>query len=273
MSRIKITVLVDNYVDSSGLIAEHGLSYLIEVNGKRLLFDTGQGFALKQNVQNLGIDPKKIEFLILSHGHYDHTGGIEFVLGLKPNIKIYAHPKVCEPKYKMVGKNYKYIGIPTELRDKMEFVSILEPYEVVPGVFVSGYVPKIDMGIRNKGLYKASSTGYIADTFDDEIFLLIRGSRGVVVVSGCCHLGLKNTLAYANRLANGSKIRYYFGGLHLSKEPESELIGMEEFLQKSNIERFFVGHCTGLEAYVFLRERLGSRIEYFSTGKTKEVEI
>ena len=144
--QITVTTLVENSVAQGGksLLAEHGLSFYIEAGERRILFDTGQNLAITNNARVLGIDLNRIEAVVLSHGHYDHSGGLQSVLQVNRNFTLYGHPDVFSQKVKKTNGNYKYIGIPIEQSDlENSGVSLKlsrNPVEVAPGVTASGEI-------------------------------------------------------------------------------------------------------------------------------------
>jgi len=145
---LRITVLVDNIAREPGLLAEHGLSLWIEADGRRILFETGQGQALKPNAGRLGIDLERADAVVLSHGHYDHTGGLAELPSLGAESAVYLHPLALEAKYsRMPTPSHKAIGIPDRagrylLSSSCRLVATRPPTEVSSGVFVTGQIPR-----------------------------------------------------------------------------------------------------------------------------------
>jgi len=271
MSSIKITGLVENYVSKAGLIGEHGFSVLVDAYGKRILFDTGQGKCLENNMRELNVPPDSIDAVVLSHGHYDHTCGLKYIVDLRPEIPVYGHPALWKNKYKKVGSGYIEIGVPDKmLREKVNFVDTRYAVELAKNITVSGQVSKVANRINNKGLLvRNAENKYVPDLFEDEVFLIVESDKGLVIMSGCCHLGLKNVVEYARVLIPNKKIAAYVGGLHLKNETPERIQETGDYIE-SNIERVYTGHCTGIDAYAELKAKLKGRISYFSTGSILE---
>ncbi len=144
----RITIIVDNKA-SEGLISEHGLSFWVESGGKRILFDTGQGAALKGNTASLGIDLSSADTLVVSHGHYDHTGGMPYVIEQTPEIRLYCHPGVVQPRYVIRDNNPKSIGMPRKAREALHnllperIAWVQEPLMLTDTIGLTGPIPRL----------------------------------------------------------------------------------------------------------------------------------
>ncbi len=231
----RITILVDNFA-APGLAVEHGLSLWIETGGRRILFDTGQGDALEPNARALGVDAGDAGILVLSHGHYDHTGGVARVLRQAPNITVYCHPGVMRPRYAVREGGPKEIGIPARSRAALEalpaerFHQVLQPVSLFQGVGLTDPVPRETDYEDPGGPFYLDPLGAKEDVIEDDLALWIRTGSGVVVCAGCSHAGrrrLEQTVAALRAL-------------------DPELV--------------VPCHCTGEDAVWVLRRALGERV-------------
>ncbi len=219
-SETKITVLADNHANG-GLVAEHGLSLWIEAGGKRILFDTGQGGALQSNVPALGVDLDETDILILSHGHYDHTGGLPQVLRQGREIDVYCHPWVRRPRYAVRDMKAKAIGIPDPSlgalgswpRARVHWIE--GTLMLSEDIGIAASIPRATGYEDTGGPFFLDPEGERPDSIEDDLALWMRTDRGLLVCTGCAHSGLVNTLDHIGRLTRGEKIHTIIGGFHL----------------------------------------------------------
>ena len=274
---IKITTLVENAVAQGGksLLAEHGLSFCIEAGDRRILFDTGQNLAIANNARQLGIELNKIDTAILSHGHYDHTGGVQSLLACSSNFTLHAHPDVFDQKVKQQNDSYKYIGIPLDKGaiEKRGAAVKLEknPVEIAPGIMTSGEIPMIsDFEAVESGFYIKADRVVFPDTLADDQALILDTGRGLVVLLGCSHRGVINTLNHVTRLTGKCQIHAILGGLHLVNAAEGKLKKILEHLHGRGLEKIGVGHCTGSRAFLALANEFGDRVFLNTVGNQME---
>jgi 7,8-dihydropterin-6-yl-methyl-4-(beta-D-ribofuranosyl)aminobenzene 5'-phosphate synthase len=225
-SAVKVTIVVDNKAKPE-LITEHGFAAWIEVGDQHLLFDTGQGCALAVNADRLGIDLSRTDALVLSHGHFDHTGGVPVVIERAPGVQVYAHPAVTQPRYWVRDGAAHAIAAPETARavlaghDRVHWVT--QWLEIADNVGVAGPIPRITEYEDTGGPFFTDSAGAFRDLIADEVALSIVTDRGLVVVTGCGHAGLINTLLFARQVSGEDRIDAVLGGFHLVEASDVRL--------------------------------------------------
>lgn len=266
MRELKVTVLIDNMVNSRGLMAEHGLSFYIQKDSKKFIFDTGQGLGLTHNCRQLGVDLDKVTSVVLSHGHYDHTGGIEALLQMNPELTFRGHPDVLKRKYKEQNEEFIEIGMPEEVKGKLSENIIFNHHieEIEEDIFLTGELPPSQPGDR-PGSFKVWDNGYTQDTFRDEQALYIKTPRGLVVFSGCSHNGIMETLHHIKKIS-GEKIYTVMGGFHLEKLGKQEITKIAGEMQQMKIDFLGLCHCTGINAFCYFKQKFKEQVFYCPTG-------
>ena len=274
----KITTLVENTVAQSGknLIGEHGLSFYIETESNKILFDTGQNLAISNNAKVLGIDLSLIDTVILSHGHYDHSGGLKNLLECNREFTLYAHPDAFNQKVKGLDDNFQYIGIPVEknfLEEKgIEIKLDRNPAQIAPGIMTTGEIPlENDFEGLESIFYIKKENAVIADTLADDLALILDTDKGLTVLLGCSHRGVINTLSQVVRLTAKNSISAIMGGLHLGKASDSKLSKIMAHLGGFGLEKIGVGHCTGTRAFVALSNEFPNRVFLNTVGHVVSV--
>ena len=268
---MRVTIAVDNLADD-GLIAEHGLSMLVESDERSLLFDTGQTDAVVRNLEALGADFERIEAIALSHGHYDHTGGLRVTMSLAPHAVCCAHPACFRSKYSASEQGMRSIGIPAGSTVAERVIRFNRgPAEILPGMTLSGEIPfRAGVGVLESRFLTDGDPGLIQDTFEDEQCLVVRGETGTAVLLGCAHRGVENNLLAAMEIAGTEEIKLAVGGMHLGSADEARLNEVAEFFESKPIETIACCHCTGQAAYEYLRNRLGPRVVQGGAGMSWE---
>jgi len=277
MTKIKITVLVEDRSVNTELRAEHGLSLILDIDGRQWLFDAGQSGLLVDNARCLGIDLKKIKGIILSHGHYDHTGGLKLVLRETGDIPVYAHPGIFRERFSLAktGK-IRPVGIPFT-RHLLEesgarFSLSAAGREIHPGIYLSGEIPRLtSFESGDPVLVVREGDGYYPDPFIDDQFLTIDCDDGVIMITGCCHAGLINSLMEVRELHPRKKIKAIVGGLHLGAADQTLLAEIIGFLEPFAPEEIIAGHCTGAAAESSLASAFGSRFHKMETGSVFKI--
>lgn len=267
-AEITIQVLVENTTNRIGLLAEHGLSYWIHIHDRSILFDTGQGMALAHNASALGVDLEKIDSIVLSHGHYDHTGGLCFFSQSKTGPTIYAHPNARQKKYAKKQNDYVSVGIPEGLGDSFQEKGIetRQPTQILDGIWVTGEVPRENEWERSSGTFYLDNRGQQADELKDDQSIFIQTNQGIVVLLGCAHSGVANTLQYIERLTEKKPLGFVIGGMHLvDASPERIRRTIQEF-HRMGVEKIAPCHCTGVVACHALRNAFGDQYVDCSVG-------
>jgi 7,8-dihydropterin-6-yl-methyl-4-(beta-D-ribofuranosyl)aminobenzene 5'-phosphate synthase len=273
---MKITCVVDNAVcDHSTFWGEHGLAFLIETKrGFMLLFDTGRsGTVLLHNLELLDIETEAINALAISHAHYDHTGGLPALLDQVAGIPLYAHPDLFRERFSRRGESLKSVGLPVEreaLAQPLTFQLSAEPTEIVPGVWTTGEITgRAEPEGRSAHHLVRRLKDWEPDPYRDDMALVLETGRGLVVLCGCCHAGLLNTLAHVRRTF-GVDITAVAGGTHLLQADEAHLRRVIEVLRELSLPRLYLNHCTGQRAYVSLAQAFGEVVAPCPVGTAFE---
>jgi len=261
---MKITNLVNNTVRARGLLAEHGLSFLVEVGDARVLFDTGQGKVLMHNMRELHVRPDTVERVVLSHGHDDHGGGLEAFLREAPHAKVCLHPSSLDRKFKRRVKGASQIGMPPTgeraLRARGErLVWTAGPTEIAPGVYVTGEIPRRTSFEDTGGGFYLDEACTKPDPLRDDQALYFESPKGLVLVLGCAHSGVVNTMDYVSQLTKRDTFHAVLGGMHLLRASGERLEKTAEALERRQPALISPAHCTGSKAEAFLRHRFESQ--------------
>lgn len=257
-----VTCLVnDETQPGSGLKAGHGLSFLIQTDEKRLLFDTGpDGRVLLYNATKLGLDLRAVADVVLSHSHPDHTGGLRTVLSLARGCRLFAHPAIFQARFarRRWWWRPKYIGLPLSQREIEGYAQLKlssQPIEVASQVWTTGEVaPRPEAEGRSGRHLIHTPHGWAPDPYADDMALVLETPQGLVVVLGCGHAGLLNTLAHVRQTFD-SQIKAVLGGAHLLDLDEEEMDHIIAILKEEYRSlRLYLNHCTGDGALSLLRQ-------------------
>jgi len=272
----KITVVVENTAGGRGLLGEHGLSFWIELSGKHVLFDTGQGHVLLSNARRLGIRFDHIDAVALSHGHYDHTGGLGDVLRNSRATTVYAHPAAFEAKYARnadgIARDVGMPGLDEEMiRDMAEVVLVEGPTEVCSGLYLTGPVPRTTDFEDTGGDFFKDQTCKEPDQLVDDQAAFIETQVGTVVVLGCAHAGVINTLRHVQALTDNGPIHTLIGGMHLVHAGTERMDKTVAELRRLDVKRLLPCHCTGMAAIARLWQEFPGRCDACHVGTVVEV--
>jgi 7,8-dihydropterin-6-yl-methyl-4-(beta-D-ribofuranosyl)aminobenzene 5'-phosphate synthase len=271
---VQITVLVDDEA-GKGLAREHGFSLWIEADGKRILFDTGQGGVLLGNAEKLGIGLSETDVVVLSHGHYDHTDGLPGVVALATEARVVVHQDALVTRYSIRSSGPpKAVGMSSETRAALKGLPVgritwsAQQVMVTPSMGVTGTIARATSFEDTGGPFFLDAHGRTADPIMDDQALWIDTGEGVVVCVGCCHAGLINTLHAVQRASGTARIRAVVGGFHLLSASERRLGRTLDALRSIGPEMLVPCHCTGQEAIGQLQEAFGDLVSIGCSGVT-----
>ena len=257
-------------------MAEHGLSIFMETDHGNYLLDTGQGKAVVNNAQVLGIDLATIKGIIISHHHWDHTGGLGPVLDIKGAVDIYAHPDFFKESYSVSGDTVRYIGVPYPrplLEAKGARFRLSDEFrQIEPGMWLTGEVPRrTDYEIGDKKQVVKSGGAYVQDGLRDDQSVVVETAQGLLVILGCCHSGIINTLSYIVEKMKRRDIYAVIGGTHLGPVGDEQREKSIDALKAFKIERIGVSHCTGQKTATLLAGAFKERFFFCNVGTVVEV--
>ena len=247
---MKVTVLTDN-IAGKDFEAEHGLSYLIETDGEKILFDTGHSDIFLKNALRLGINMiKDVNTIVLSHGHWDHGDGLSNL----PGKKLIAHPGVFSKRYRK--GDHSYIGLnlnQQEIEKRFTLQTAKTPFQITPNLMFLAEIPRLNG-------FEAQSTAFALDNGEDDFIpddsaLVAQIGDQLVVISGCAHSGICNICEYAKSVTGISKIKAVMGGFHL-KDRGEQTQKTRDYFVLNNIQNILPSHCTTQEAKTYFRQKL-----------------
>jgi len=269
---IKITTLSENTAAMPGVLAEWGLSVLVDTGEAKVLFDTGASSSVPHNVRIMGVELSQIDRIALSHGHYDHTGGLMGVLRQagKP-IDIVAHPDMWANKYAKAGDFERYIGIPFKREDLeaigASFTLSEGPVWITDNIVTTGEVPMVTEYEEIEPMMQVKEDDrFLPDPFRDDQALVVKTELGLVVILGCAHRGAINTVIRAREVTGVEQVHTIIGGTHLVRASEERITLTAAALQEMGVQRVGVSHCTGLNSSVLLAQQLGDVFFFNNTG-------
>lgn len=239
---MKLTVLTENLAGGR-LLAEHGLSYLIEHNGRSILFDTGHSDVFLKNAESMGIDIREdVDAIVLSHGHWDHGDGLRYL----ENKTLIMHPSATMKRFRKKGNTNIGLALSKgELERKFDLISSKTPYPVSDEIIFMGEVPRSND-------FESQTTTFVDEGGNDDFIpddsgIAVKLDHELLVISGCAHSGICNIIEHAIQITGIQKVRAVLGGFHL-KQNNVQTQKTIEYLKQHNVEQVYPSHCTELPA-------------------------
>ena len=283
MQLMKITALIEDTTKNSNLYSEKGLSLHIEREEDNILFDTGVTGNFIKNASKLNVDLRKVDVTVISHGHFDHGGGLGRFFEINKTSPVYLHSHSNEGHY---FKGFTFINrnigmdktLFSDYADRIntinKFTEISRDVYLIDDIKTEYPIPK-----GSRYLYKKEGSELVHDDFQHEQLMVIKDDDGLVIFSGCSHHGVLNMVEAAMEQFPNTKIKGLFGGFHFiglpffnhMAESKKSVAAIGKKLLEYPIEKVYTGHCTGRKAYPILKEFMGNRVEYFATGCSVEL--
>ena len=268
---MKLTVLTDdNITTSRRLLAEHGLCFYIEDDGKKILFDTGYSDVFIKNAISLGINLLDLDYIVLSHGHYDHTWGLTHYLAFymsavaqKQKVKkptIVTHPDTFLEKFEEGHSEIGCLLSTEKLKKNFDIVTTKTPYKLTKNLFFLGEIPRLNNFEATESMYKILRNGYYEDDYlTEDSALAHKSDNGVSVITGCSHSGICNIVERSKNACNENKIDAIIGGFHLIDTPKEKMTKIVNYLRVQSIKNLYPCHCTDFSAKAELVSELGAK--------------
>ena len=264
--------MIEDTKGNNNCLSEHGLSFYVETPNHKLLVDAGASDKFIKNAEKLNIDLAEVDTLILSHGHYDHSGGIMPFASINPNAKIYIHENAVDDYYSEKPDRTYYAGIDKEIGKLSQIVKLNTDTSIDEELYVfTNVTGRRHWPQGNKKLKKMVNGELIQDTFDHEQYLIIKAEEKEVLMSGCAHNGILNILDRYVEI-EGHEPDAVISGFHMMKSTEYttdeiETIKQTAYELKNYNTKYYTGHCTGEFAFGIMKEILGHQIEYVRSGE------
>ncbi len=276
---MKVNVIIENTTENMNLIPEHGLSMYIEYKGKSFLLDAGASGAFIENAEAMDVFIADVDYVVLSHGHYDHAGGFGRYLELNEDKRIYAMRSAVMDYYSGSGGVIHEIGIPKVILDAYmdnfllidSITTLCEDTYIIPHS-----ISRLEEIGKRAKLYMMSEGELVPDNFSHELSLVFDTEKGLVIFNSCSHAGLMNIIEEVKAVFGDKQIYSFFGGLHMKGKlgdevictfSEEEIKKLSEYLEEAGLQRLYTGHCTGEPAIRLLKKYLGDKVDVLSTGK------
>lgn len=280
---LRVTTLCENTAKTVDVIAEFGLSTLIEIDRDKILLDTGAEISVPYNAEALGIDLHKVTQIVLSHGHIDHTGGLGNVLDkVNKQIEVFAHPDVWSARYNRSKESNRFIGIPYR-REQMECMGAVfhlskKPSRIADNVWTTGEVPMVTdfenfepVAADGTGWWIESGSKLKPDKVMDDQAVVVKTKNGLTVITGCAHRGLINTIIHAQNITGVKKIYAVLGGSHLSDASEERVWRTIAVLRELDVRKIGLCHCTGQAVSAIMAQEFGDRFFFNNAGSVVKI--
>jgi len=273
-----VSVLIENTTTHPQLKAEHGLSLAIYYKCRLYILDTGSSGDFFENARRMRIYARRSEMVVLSHGHYDHAGGLQTLFGEEKDVYVCAMKSAIQKYYSGSGGNIHEIGIPQDIIDEYgdRFIFIEENVKIGRDIYLIPHATNNLNKIGEKAkLYKMVNDELVPDDFSHELSLVLDSEKGLIIFNSCSHAGVVNIIKEIKELWPDEKIYAFFGGLHMKGKcgdeiictfSEEEIKEIAEYLNSVGLQKLYTGHCTGEPAINLLKKYLGDKVEVMSTG-------
>ena len=269
---VHITTLIENKLGADeSLNVEHGLSLYVEVDNKKILFDTGQSGNFIKNAEKLNIDLNDLDYVVISHSHYDHSGGFEkLVENFDSSFKLFLGKDFFKEKHSLSGDIYRYTGSSFNseyLKENNIETEVVEDIKYITEntMIITNFTRDNEYENINETMFIKENDEYTLDAFTDEIAMVINTEEGLVVLVGCSHPGVVNMLDTIIK-RTGKEIYGVIGGTHLMKEGDEKINKVINYLKEKNIKQIAACHCTGRQGETMLSQQLTEAFKYNNTG-------
>jgi 7,8-dihydropterin-6-yl-methyl-4-(beta-D-ribofuranosyl)aminobenzene 5'-phosphate synthase len=277
---ISLAIICENTVGRPiAACGEHGFCCLVQTSTGRFLFDTGSGATLLENLDILGHDAHGIDAIVLSHGHYDHCGGLLPLLVKIGPRPVYAHPRIFTERFWRGQYEQRNISLPyrrADLEAAGADFHLLDTFtELAPGLYFSGSIPRTfphETGDPHLVLAAENDQGWVSDAFPDDAALALESSKGLVVLLGCAHAGLVNTVEYFRSQLGNPRIHAIIGGTHLGPAGDEQFAATADYLLHLDFDRLGLSHCTGQLRSAQLHARFPNKVFFANVGTTVNID-
>ena len=270
---LSVTILTDDQVHrGEGLLAEHGLSLLVETEGSKVLLDAGQSDVCRKNAACLDTDLSDLDTIVLSHGHYDHGDGLPSLVEEVERPEVIAHPEAFSSRFvRQAGREDRYVGLGYDAESLARSGARVRleagPWEIAQGLVASGHISRVtSFEDGNSQFWMVVNREWCCDRFEDDQALLAHTPEGLVVLLGCAHAGAVDTLRHAMTLTGDDRIRAVVGGFHLAGASSERIEQTAAALREMEVRQVVACHCTGFAARTHLHATFGQRFTNGAVG-------
>ncbi len=276
---LSLSIVCENTVGKPiSACGEHGFSCLVRTQAGSWLFDTGSGKTLLSNLDALELEAGQIDAVILSHGHYDHCGGLLPLLQKIGPRPVYSHSRIFAERFWQGQHEERAIGLPHTRSELESAGAMFQPLdsltELSPGLYFSGAIPRLDpfeKGDPHLVRRRKDGEGWSPDEFVDDAALAIETPKGLVVLLGCAHSGLINTVEYFRSALGQPRIHLIIGGTHLGPASDDQFAATVDYLRHLDFDRLGVSHCTGQIRSAQLYAQFPNKVFFANVGTTVKV--